>query len=473
MQTQLNTFKIKQINNDTIIALATPSGVGAIAIIRVSGENAINIVNKHFKSKFGNKDLTKQKSHSIYLGNIIDGDRIIDEVLVSIFKNPHSYTGENIVEINCHGSVYIQQEIIQLFLKNGCRNADAGEFTLRAFLNGKMDLSQAEAVADLIASDSQSSHKIALQQMRGGFADEIRNLRQELLNFASLIELELDFAEEDVEFADRTQFNNLVAKISKTLKQLIDSFAVGNVLKNGIPVAIVGEPNVGKSTLLNALLNEERAIVSNIAGTTRDAIEDELNINGVNFRFIDTAGIRETKDTIENIGIQKTYENIEKAQLVLLLFSSDELGQNTEDGRPKIATELQEKYPSKKILTILNKVDLLSEDKISILKSQFSILISSKEKTGINKLKDELTKLANIGALSNNETIVSNSRHFEALNNALTAIKEVQKGIENNISSDLFATDIRDALHHLGLISGEVTTDDLLGNIFANFCIGK
>jgi len=336
-----------------------------------------------------------------------------------------------------------------------------------------MDLSQAEAVADLIASDSQSSHKIALQQMRGGFADEIRNLRQELLNFASLIELELDFAEEDVEFADRTQFNNLVAKISKTLKQLIDSFAVGNVLKNGIPVAIVGEPNVGKSTLLNALLNEERAIVSNIAGTTRDAIEDELNINGVNFRFIDTAGIRETKDTIENIGIQKTYENIEKAQLVLLLFSSDELGQNTEDGRPKIATELQEKYPSKKILTILNKVDLLSEDKISILKSQFSILISSKEKTGINKLKDELTKLANIGALSNNETIVSNSRHFEALNNALTAIKEVQKGIENNISSDLFATDIRDALHHLGLISGEVTTDDLLGNIFANFCIGK
>jgi len=427
----------------------------------------------NFKSKFGNKDLTKQKSHSIYLGNIIDGDRIIDEVLVSIFKNPHSYTGENIVEINCHGSVYIQQEIIQLFLKNGCRNADAGEFTLRAFLNGKMDLSQAEAVADLIASDSQSSHKIALQQMRGGFADEIRNLRQELLNFASLIELELDFAEEDVEFADRTQFNNLVAKISKTLKQLIDSFAVGNVLKNGIPVAIVGEPNVGKSTLLNALLNEERAIVSNIAGTTRDAIEDELNINGVNFRFIDTAGIRETKDTIENIGIQKTYENIEKAQLVLLLFSSDELGQNTEDGRPKIATELQEKYPSKKILTILNKVDLLSEDKISILKSQFSILISSKEKTGINKLKDELTKLANIGALSNNETIVSNSRHFEALNNALTAIKEVQKGIENNISSDLFATDIRDALHHLGLISGEVTTDDLLGNIFANFCIGK
>ena len=418
--------------------------------------------------------MQKVKSHTIHLGNIIDKNRIIDEVLVSVFKNPYSYTGENVIEINCHGSIYIQQEIIQLFLKKGIRNANAGEFTLRAFLNGKMDLSQAEAVADLIASDSEKSHEIALQQMRGGFANEIRNLRHELLNFASLIELELDFAEEDVDFADRTQFTNLVNKIESVLKRLIDSFAVGNVLKNGIPIAIVGEPNVGKSTLLNALLNEERAIVSDIAGTTRDAIEDELNINGINFRFIDTAGIRETTDIIENIGIQKTYENIEKAQLVLLLISSDKMKNEKLKVKNELLT-LQQKFPTKKILTIYNKVDLLSEEEIqhSTFKTQNSILISSKNKTGIENLKTELSKLANIGSLSNNETIVSNSRHFEALNNALTSIKEVQKGIENNISSDLFATDIRNALHHLGLISGEVTTEDLLGNIFANFCIGK
>lgn len=464
-------------NNDAIIALTTASGVGAVAIIRISGNNAIIIANTLFKSKFRNKDLSKVKSHTIHLGNIVDNNRIIDEVLVSVFKNPHSYTGENVIEINCHGSIYIQQEIIQLFLQHGCRNADAGEFTLRAFLNGKMDLSQAEAVADLIASDSETSHQIALQQMRGGFALEIKNLRQELLNFASLIELELDFAEEDVEFADRTQFNKLVSEISTTLKQLIDSFAVGNVLKNGIPVAIVGEPNVGKSTLLNALLNEERAIVSDIAGTTRDAIEDELNINGITFRFIDTAGIRETEDVIENIGIEKTYENIEKAQLVLLLIGTDDLDNRQKDDRQKTLLDLQQKYPGKKILTILNKVDLLSDTEIKELNfetlEQNTIFISSKEKTGIKKLKEELTKLANIGALSNNQTIVSNSRHFEALNNALISIKEVQKGIDNNISSDLFATDIRNALHHLGLISGEVTTEDLLGNIFANFCIGK
>ena len=421
------------------------------------------------------------KSHTIHLGNIVDNHRIIDEVLVAVFKNPNSYTGEDVVEINCHGSVYIQQEIIQLFLKNGVRNAQAGEFTLRAFLNGKMDLSQAEAVADLIASDSETSHQIALQQMRGGFASDIQTLRQELLNFASLIELELDFAEEDVEFADRTQFTNLVNKISSTLKQLIDSFALGNVLKNGIPIAIVGEPNVGKSTLLNALLNEERAIVSNIAGTTRDAIEDELVINGINFRFIDTAGIRETTDVVENIGIKKTYENIEKAQLVLLLISAENLDIRLLDDRLKTVSSLQGKYTEKKILTIINKVDLLNDAKIQEILKQVqydnnqknAILISSKEKTGINLLKDELIKLANLGALSNNKTIVSNSRHFEALNNALIAIKEVQKGIENNISSDLFATDIRSALHYLGLISGEVTTEDLLGNIFANFCIGK
>ncbi len=454
--------------------------MGAIAIIRLSGKDAINIVNRFFTSKFGSKNLNEVKSHTIHLGNIIDNNKILDEVLVSVFKTPHSYTGENIVEINCHGSTYIQQEIIQLFLKNGVRLAEPGEFTLRAFLNGKMDLTQAEAVTDLIASNSEASHQIALQQMRGGFSNEIMQLRTELLNFASLIELELDFAEEDVEFADRTQFTNLVHKISTTLKSLIDSFSLGNVLKNGIPIAIVGEPNVGKSTLLNALLNEEKAIVSDIAGTTRDAIEDELIIDGINFRFIDTAGIRDTKDVVENIGIKKTYENIEKAQLVLLLISAEDFKNRLGDGRLlddrlKTIFDLQKKYPDKKILTIINKVDLLSSNEIQNLtfKIQNAIFLSSKEKKGIEELKEELIKLANIGALSNNQTIVSNSRHFEALNQAFIAIKEVQKGIENNISSDLFATDIRSALHYLGLISGEVTTEDLLGNIFANFCIGK
>jgi tRNA modification GTPase len=458
------------IPNDTIIALATPSGVGAIAVIRLSGEKSIEIVNQFFKSKFGKKELTKVKSHTIHLGNIIENNRIIDEVLISVFKNPQSYTGENVIEINCHGSVYIQQEIIQLFIKNEVRNADPGEFTLRAFLNGKMDLSQAEAVADLIASNSAASHQVALQQMRGGFSAEIQNLRQQLLNFASLIELELDFAEEDVEFADRTEFNNLITKISTVLKRLIDSFALGNVLKNGIPVAIVGEPNVGKSTLLNALLNEEKAIVSHIAGTTRDAIEDDISIEGIAYRFIDTAGIRETKDFIENIGIKKTFENIEKAQLVLHLVDASKI-----DELQKNISKLKDKYPTKNILTIINKADLLTDKQISTLNTKYSnlIILSAKEKTGIHELTTTLTHLVNKGALSNNETIVSNSRHFEALNNAYTSIKEVQKGIDANISTDLFAIDIRQALFHLGEITGEVTTEDLLGNIFANFCIGK
>jgi len=461
---------MNHLNNDTIIALATSSGVGAIAVIRLSGEDAIKIVNKFFQAKFKNKDLTKVKSHTIHLGNIVDNKSVIDEVLVSVFKNPHSYTGENVVEINCHGSVYIQQEILQLFIKNGVRNANAGEFTLRSFLNGKMDLSQAEAVADLISSNSAASHQVALQQMRGGFSSEIQNLRQQLLSFASLIELELDFAEEDVEFADRTEFKNLISKISTVLKRLIDSFALGNVLKNGIPVAIVGEPNVGKSTLLNALLNEDKAIVSDIAGTTRDAIEDEITIDGVAYRFIDTAGIRHTDDVVESIGIKKTFENIKKAQLVLHLIDALKI-----DNLEERISKLEEKYPSKKILTIINKVDLLSEQHILKLNTQFAdlILLSAKHKTDIASLITILTELANKGALSNNETIVSNSRHFEALNNAFNSIKEVQKGIDNNISTDLFAIDIRQALFHLGEITGEVTTEDLLGNIFSNFCIGK
>ncbi|MCF6224551.1 MAG: tRNA uridine-5-carboxymethylaminomethyl(34) synthesis GTPase MnmE [Flavobacteriaceae bacterium] len=463
-----------QNNQDTIIALATSSGVGAIAVIRLSGEDSIVIVNQFFQSKIGKKDLNKVKTHTIHLGNIVENNRIIDEILVSVFKNPHSYTGENVIEISCHGSVYIQQEILQLFLKNGVRHADAGEFTLRAFMHGKMDLSQAEAVADLIASDSKASHQIAIQQMRGGFSNEIASLREQLLNFASLIELELDFSEEDVEFADKKQFQELIIKITRVLKNLIDSFAVGNVLKNGIPVAIVGEPNVGKSTLLNTLLNEEKAIVSHVPGTTRDAIEDELIIDGVAYRFIDTAGIRETEDLVESIGIKKTFENIEKAQLVVLLLNAKEFLVSSS----KLLVEyskLQKQYPNKKILVIINKVDLLSDKENSKLKTQNSefILLSAKNKTGIDVLIKNLTNLANLGILSNNQTIVSNSRHFEALNNALNAIIDVQKGIDENISSDLFAIDIRQALFHLGLITGEITTDDLLGNIFSNFCIGK
>ena len=465
--------------DDTIIALATSSGVGAIAVIRLSGEKAIEIINNHFKSKFGNKDLTTVKSHTIHLGNIIDENRVIDEVLISVFKNPNSYTGENVVEINCHGSVYIQQEILQLFIKKGVRNANAGEFTLRAFLNGKMDLSQAEAVADLISSNSAASHQVAMQQMRGGFSNEIQNLRTQLLNFASLIELELDFAEEDVEFADRTAFHNLVTQISSVLKRLIDSFALGNVLKNGIPVAIVGEPNVGKSTLLNALLNEEKAIVSHIEGTTRDAIEDEISIDGVAYRFIDTAGIRTTEDFVENIGIKKTFEKIDQAQLVIYLFDLEKLN-NKKTSLEKIVVEIEkikDKYPTKQLLIIANKVDLVEEELKTKVADSFNtkklIFLSAKEKIGISDLTNTLTHLANKGALSNNETIVSNSRHFEALNNAYTSIKEVQKGIDAQVSTDLFAIDIRQALFHLGEITGEVTTEDLLGNIFANFCIGK
>lgn len=461
-------------NQDTIIALATPSGMGAIAVIRLSGENAITIVSEHFKSKYGTKNLQEVKSHTIHLGTINDGERVIDEVLVSVFKNPNSYTGENVVEINCHGSVYIQQEILQLFLKNGCRMATNGEYTLRAFTNGKLDLSQAEAVADLIASDSKASHQIALQQMRGGFSSEIEFLRHELLNFASLIELELDFSEEDVEFADRTEFKRLVLQLSSVLKRLIDSFAIGNVFKNGIPVAIVGEPNVGKSTLLNALLNEEKAIVSNIAGTTRDAIEDEIAIDGVTFRFIDTAGIRETEDVVESIGIQKTYEKIEQAQLVIHLVDAQQFDLNNTQILAEIEN-LKEKYSSKRILTLLNKSDLISDEAIEKIKSTYPDFISSSAKNnqGINELTSQLTNLVNVGALSNNQNIVSNSRHFESLTLALESIKEVEKGIESNLSSDLIAIDIRQALFHLGEITGAVTTDDLLGNIFANFCIGK
>ena len=463
------------IPQETIVALATPSGAGAIAIIRLSGKEAITIAAQVFQSVSG-KDITQQKTHTIHLGHIVDDTKVLDQVLLSIFKGPNSYTGENVVEISCHGSVFIQQQIIQLLLRKGAKMAQAGEFTLRAFLNGKLDLSQAEAVADLIASDNEASHQIAMQQMRGGFSNEIAKLREELLNFASLIELELDFAEEDVEFADRTAFHELINRIEFVLKRLIDSFAVGNVIKNGIPVAIVGEPNVGKSTLLNALLNEERAIVSDIAGTTRDTIEDELVINGIGFRFIDTAGIRETKDVVESIGIQKTFEKIEQAQVVLFILDGRWMMEARSIEAVKIEFEkIKNKFPLKPLVVIANKADLLSEGQKNNIQATIEniLFISAKQKVGIDELKNMLLSFVNTGALRNNETIVTNTRHYDSLLKALEEIQKVKWGLDAGISSDLMAIDIRSALYFFGEITGEVTNDELLGNIFANFCIGK
>ena len=459
--------------NDTIIALATPSGAGAIAVIRLSGAEAIAMADVFFKS-IHEKKLADQKSHTIYLGHITEAGRVLDEVLVSVFKNPRSYTGENVVEISCHGSSYIQQEIIQLFVRNGARIANPGEFTLRAFLNAKLDLSQAEAVADLIASDNKASHQIAMQQMRGGFSNEIKVLRDELLNFASLIELELDFSEEDVEFADRKQFDDLLQRIIKVLKHLVDSFSTGNVIKNGIPISIVGAPNVGKSTLLNALLNEDKAIVSDIAGTTRDAIEDEITIEGIKFRFIDTAGIRTTEDTIESIGIKKTFEKITQSQVVLYLLDASKVSSETIALFNNDIRKIQEQYPDKQLIVVANKMD--QADK-GLIETSFvypnSLYTAAKSGEGITALKTKLLEFVNTGALRNNDTIITNSRHYDSLLKALSDVQRVQQGMDAQLSGDLLAIDIRQALYHFGEITGEITSDDLLGNIFANFCIGK
>ena len=463
-------------NNDTIIALATAPGTGAIAVVRLSGPDAIDIVSDSFESVSA-KVLKDQKSHTVHLGHIKEGDHLIDQALVSIFKGPNSYTGENIAEISCHGSTYIQQRIMQLFLKKGVRAAQGGEFTMRAFLNGKMDLSQAEAVGDLIASENEASHQLALQQMRGGFSSEIKKLREQLLNFASLIELELDFAEEDVSFADRVEFKKLLNTITEVLKKLIDSFALGNVLKNGVPVAIVGAPNVGKSTLLNALLNEERAIVSNIAGTTRDTIEDEISIGGIGFRFIDTAGIRATEDQIEKIGIQKTFEKIGQAKLILYLIDSlacvkdDQLAKQDEIEILKIEKE----HPKKHLIVLGNKVDQLSREEQTHLKEIIPQIqfIAAKTGEGVEKLKESFIQGVHSGAISNNDTIITNSRHYDSLIKALEEIDKVKEGLSEELPSDLLAIDIRQALYHFGEITGEISSDELLGNIFANFCIGK
>lgn len=460
-------------SNDTIIALATPSGSGAIAIVRLSGPDAIRLTDLCFRSVSG-KILQQQRSHTIHLGHVLDDTTVLDEVLVSVFKNPNSYTGEDVIEISSHGSPYIQQEIIQLFLKKGCRMAKAGEFTLRAFLNAKMDLSQAEAVADLIASDNQASHQIAMQQMRGGFSNEIKRLREELLNFASLIELELDFSEEDVEFADRSKLEELLKRMIKVLEHLVASFATGNVIKNGIPISIIGAPNVGKSTLLNTLLNDDKAIVSSIAGTTRDAIEDELTIQGIKFRFIDTAGIRTTTDTVESIGIQKTFEKMSQSQVILFLFDASAVNDMSYTQVKKQIQKYADQHADKTLLIVANKIDQCDPNKIrQELRVDHLHLISAKSGEGVEDLKTALLSLVNTGALRNNDTIVTNSRHYDALLKALTEIQNVKLDMKNKLSADLLSIDIRQALYHLGEITGEISSDDLLGNIFANFCIGK
>lgn len=452
-------------NTDTIVALATPNGVGAIAVIRLSGPDAITIANSVFKGK----DLSKQASHTIHFGSIADGELILDEVLVSLFVGPRSYTRENVVEISCHASGYIIESIIKLFIKKGARSAKPGEFTLRAFLNGQLDLSQAEAVADLIASNSKASQQVALQQLRGGFSTQLQALREQLVNFASLIELELDFAEEDVEFANRDQLKKLILEITKIVGRLIQSFELGNAIKNGVNTVIAGRPNAGKSTLLNALLNEERAIVSHIPGTTRDTIEEVLNIQGINFRLIDTAGIREATDAIEQIGVQRTMEKISQSALLVYVFDAAEI--TIEELNSDIES-LQK--PGVTMLIVANKADLLNPEQLSALPhTDRVIIISAKEKRHIDELKHKIYSSAVKDQLSGDETLVTNIRHLEALQKTEEALVRVLGGIDGSITSDFLSMDIKQGLHYLGEITGVVTTDDLLENIFSKFCIGK
>jgi tRNA modification GTPase len=454
-------------NDETIVALATPNGTGAIGIIRLSGPEAIVIANSVFKGK----DLTKQPSHTIHFGSIADGDMVLDETLVSLFVGPRSYTRENVVEISCHGSAYIIESIIKLLIKKGARSAKAGEFTLRAFLNGQLDLSQAEAVADLIASNSKASQQVALNQLRGGFSNQLQTLRDQLVQFASLIELELDFAEEDVEFANRDQLKKLINEINRVIGNLIRSFELGNAIKQGVNTVIAGRPNAGKSTLLNALLNEERAIVSHIPGTTRDTIEEVLNIQGINFRLIDTAGIREATDAIEQIGVQRTMEKISQSALLIYLFDAAQI--TIEELKQDIES-LQK--PGINMLVVANKSDLpeqaskLSDFRTSGLSDFLSI--SAREKLHIDELKNAVYRAAIKSQLNDDETLVTNIRHLEALQKTEEALIRVLNGMDS-VTSDFLAMDIKQALHYLGEITGAVTTDDLLENIFSKFCIGK
>ncbi|GAA0877099.1 tRNA uridine-5-carboxymethylaminomethyl(34) synthesis GTPase MnmE [Algoriphagus jejuensis] len=452
--------------NDTIIALATPQGVGAIAVIRLSGKDAIRLTNDVF---FG-KNLENQASHTIHFGTIRDGKKIIDEVLVSIFIAPKSFTKENVVEISTHGSSYIVNQVIKLFLRKGARPAKPGEFTQRAFLNGQFDLAQAEAVADLIHADSETSHQAALSQMRGGFSSQIQQLRSRLIHFASMIELELDFSEEDVEFASRTELRELVERLLRVVEELILSFDLGNVIKNGVPTVIAGKPNAGKSTLLNALLNEEKAIVSEIAGTTRDFIEDEINIGGVIFRFIDTAGLRETTDTIEAIGVSRTQEKMKTASLILYLFDL------TDTDLVEINRDVNKlENQGVPFLKVANKIDKANSLLINELNKKHpdTIFISAGQKDNLEELKSRILVLVNLDKFRTGNTVVTNIRHYDSLVKTRESLLDILTGLDNEVTNDFVAMDIRRSLHFLGEITGEITTDDLLENIFRNFCIGK
>jgi tRNA modification GTPase len=459
----------------TICAIATSPGMGAIATIRLSGEKALEIADSVFQSPKSGKKLADQQPNTLHFGSIADGNELIDEVVVSIFRAPHSFTGEDVVEITCHGSVYIQQRILQLLITKGARMALPGEFTQRAFLNGKMDLSQAEAVADLIASTNHAAQKVAINQMRGGFSSELTSLRGELLHFIAMIELELDFSEEDVEFADRDQLKKLVSRIEVILRKLKDSFQLGNVIKNGIPVAIVGDTNVGKSTLLNALLNEEKAIVSDIHGTTRDVIEDVVNIHGTAFRFFDTAGIRETTDEIETMGIERSFSKLDQATVVILVVDT----QNDFEVIASRIAKIRERLNDQHLIIAANKVDGGLSDTISGLKemplltNEKLVFIAAKQKTNLDLLISEMQHAISIDSISEDAVIVTNVRHFEALSRAHESIERVLNGMENQISGDFLAQDIRECLHYLGEITGEISTDEILGHIFKNFCIGK
>ena len=466
--------------NDTICAIATPPGYGAIAIIRLSGPDSLEIGNDVFTPRRNDFDLRSAKTHTIHFGTISDENGLLDEVLVSVFKKPHSYTGEDSLEISCHGARYIQQKIIELLIRKGARQARPGEFTLRAFMNGKFDLSQAEAVADLIAASSRTAHDLALNQMRGGFSDKIKSLRTKLVDFASLIELELDFSEEDVQFADRTQLIDLLKDLREELTHLVSSFSYGNVIKTGIPVAIIGKPNVGKSTLLNAILNEERAIVSEIPGTTRDTVEDTIVIQDLAFRFIDTAGLRQARDRIESLGIERTYEKINQASIVLYVFdisdtTGPEIKEALKDFKKHILPDPKDhKRHARKFILVANKIDKLDEAKSSFkdFLQMECLFVSAKRKENINLILEKLVKSVSEFSIQD-QSLVSNLRHYEALTKSLEAIESVIQGIDNKLSPDLLTIDIHLALHHLGQITGEITNDEILGNIFSKFCIGK
>jgi len=468
-------------HQDTICAISTPPGRGAIAVLRISGPKAFAVMDTIFRFTVGEKKLAGQPSHTIHFGHIVENGRLIDEVLVSVFRSPRSYTGNDLLEVSCHGAPYIQQKILQLMIDAGARLAEPGEFTLRAFLNGKMDLSQAEAVADLIASNSAAAHRVALHQMRGGFSRELKQLRNRLLEFTSLVELELDFSEEEVEFADRTQLKDLVSHIRDITGRLADSFSLGNVIRNGVPVAIVGKPNVGKSTLLNALLQEDRAIVSEIAGTTRDAIEDIVTLGGLLFRFIDTAGIRETSNFIETLGIRKTYQKIEEASVVILLVdAADPVEVICKSYRHILE---QTGNGNRRVVMVINKCDRMDrktlEEKFGghfpgcLRPDDRMMLLSAKDREQVHRLAGILPDMVKEDMQEESGEVVTNARHYEALRHTGEALDRVLENLGRNLPGDLLAQDIREALHYLGQITGEITTDEILGNIFSKFCIGK